>query len=847
MAVALPREQKALKDLEELCLPKLKTAGEKFCPQEFRAEALGLLQALGDGQILKRARTILWSRGFTLCMGSGRIVALVPLLDMMDHSPSARVTWLTEEQHGYVRFIADDAIQCGNEVHNNYGQKPNEELLVGYGFALLQNPAERFHVRLAVSSAEDNNGTVKARQKALHLLGLSFDHELSVLKPLPEALLASARICLMDECTIYSLEWQPKSGERDVFFNEKNIALEWRVLSTLRKLLCGRVSNFAGGEYIDADNQLLEELTNKLASGLQNLEGNVNTLEGDLMCLRFRIGQKEIAMAALEAICVCALKLLPVAALSEPVEDFLPRGVLQFVYSPFCSMRTVKSPVLQLVDNCSRGKPLVRIPTSEILSLNTALIAQNPLAIALQQVGGVPEILQLQMLLMWERNCGVDSLWSPIIRRFSCMEETGQVWRSEEISELLEGTGLGERMEEQVAEMEEQFTFLQKLLQSEVFQKYSQVMTWANFCQTQALLQLYGRSVTTANFHKSEVEGNVSKCEESKKGSLVLAPFLSWIPSHLLGIVVEPLFEEDASHLVLKAVCDLKKGSILEDATTGVDNETRCLQFSPKFMDLNNPFDFIEIALAPPSDDPLIDVKECLLEVSGVGKVHFLSLPPSPLRLMAAMGICSLESESDMDAVGVSSFLVQMEAENMKVEKANAEHPDQSKEEGGEELSRGFVSQLMNQSRKKKARVALRRLLLALKKGFSGGDVEKDKRLWEEMGEEDIKEVVAGKEESTTGGVTGSVCKLGVDVDFIENEKEFNAVEGLKEKVNGEHGCSQESETLRFFIRKALAYRYGQKKILEAWLEALKLESGDLKRGVASKDLKVVDKRKRMV
>jgi len=46
----------------------------------------------------------------------------------------------------------------GDAVYSNYGYKSNEELILGYGFMLEDNPADFFHVSLGLH-AQAEHGT----------------------------------------------------------------------------------------------------------------------------------------------------------------------------------------------------------------------------------------------------------------------------------------------------------------------------------------------------------------------------------------------------------------------------------------------------------------------------------------------------------------------------------------------------------------------------------------------------------------------------------------------------------------------------------------------------------------
>ena len=65
---------------------------------------------------------------------------LLPLLDLLNHAPGARVTWAPATRAApRVVFTSDDGVAPGGEVANNYGAKSNEELLMVHGFALADN------------------------------------------------------------------------------------------------------------------------------------------------------------------------------------------------------------------------------------------------------------------------------------------------------------------------------------------------------------------------------------------------------------------------------------------------------------------------------------------------------------------------------------------------------------------------------------------------------------------------------------------------------------------------------------------------------------------------------------
>ncbi|CAG8465955.1 17519_t:CDS:2 [Acaulospora colombiana] len=65
--------------------------------------------------------------------------ALFPLADSLNHRPRQRITWKVQGRSA-LHLITEDGIEAGEQVFNNYGTKSNEELLIGYGFCIPDNP-----------------------------------------------------------------------------------------------------------------------------------------------------------------------------------------------------------------------------------------------------------------------------------------------------------------------------------------------------------------------------------------------------------------------------------------------------------------------------------------------------------------------------------------------------------------------------------------------------------------------------------------------------------------------------------------------------------------------------------
>ncbi|KAF9652445.1 SET domain-containing protein, partial [Thelephora ganbajun] len=106
------------------------------------------------------AATYLSSRAFpsTLLLESSSVVTskgsypvLLPGVDSLNHARGRPVSWVVDplpptdlsgdsRQQLGISLIIHSRTQSGGELLNNYGAKPNSELILGYGFSLKGNP-----------------------------------------------------------------------------------------------------------------------------------------------------------------------------------------------------------------------------------------------------------------------------------------------------------------------------------------------------------------------------------------------------------------------------------------------------------------------------------------------------------------------------------------------------------------------------------------------------------------------------------------------------------------------------------------------------------------------------------
>ncbi|OOF98149.1 hypothetical protein ASPCADRAFT_394961 [Aspergillus carbonarius ITEM 5010] len=71
---------------------------------------------------------------------------LLPLIDMGNHRPLAKVEWRAGKED--VAFVVLEDVTAGQEISNNYGPRNNEQLMMNYGFCMPGNPCDHRIVSL---------------------------------------------------------------------------------------------------------------------------------------------------------------------------------------------------------------------------------------------------------------------------------------------------------------------------------------------------------------------------------------------------------------------------------------------------------------------------------------------------------------------------------------------------------------------------------------------------------------------------------------------------------------------------------------------------------------------------
>ncbi|DBB06668.1 TPA: hypothetical protein ACH3X1_012179 [Trebouxia sp. C0004] len=212
-----------------------RTAENKVGANVFQEAAGGW--ALSDKAILW-AKSTVWSRAFNIPYLGGIDkpgVTLLPMGDLLNHDPCRHVAWHTGPAGlGAFHFITHTPVVQGSPLYSNYGNKSNEELILGYGFALPQNEANFFHVMVGLagtSNPEPESSSnavpdeaVVQRRALLQRLGLSTSHYLKLKRPQGpgqaaqvdlEPLLNTAAICLMPDQLAYHW-WQAPAAAKQL-------------------------------------------------------------------------------------------------------------------------------------------------------------------------------------------------------------------------------------------------------------------------------------------------------------------------------------------------------------------------------------------------------------------------------------------------------------------------------------------------------------------------------------------------------------------------------------------------------------------------------------------------------
>ncbi|RSL46147.1 hypothetical protein CEP53_010437 [Fusarium sp. AF-6] len=103
------------------------------------------------------ARTIFSSRSFTSDLftnkvGNSSFSVLYPVLEIFNHNLGTKVSW--KFHSGDFSLCLEEKVEQGKQIFNNYSPKGNEDLLMGFGFCIPDNPYDQVAVRIGQISPD---------------------------------------------------------------------------------------------------------------------------------------------------------------------------------------------------------------------------------------------------------------------------------------------------------------------------------------------------------------------------------------------------------------------------------------------------------------------------------------------------------------------------------------------------------------------------------------------------------------------------------------------------------------------------------------------------------------------
>eukprot|EP01119_Soliformovum_irregulare_P018099 TRINITY_DN5492_c0_g1_i1.p1 TRINITY_DN5492_c0_g1~~TRINITY_DN5492_c0_g1_i1.p1 ORF type:complete len:734 (-),score=255.62 TRINITY_DN5492_c0_g1_i1:710-2911(-) len=271
------------------------------------------------------AYQIFWSRSLSILLDGQRIGVLAPLIDMLNHHPKMKVSFFTDEIKKRFRIDAHHEIAEGTQAFINYGNRPNEKLLLYYGFIIPNNDIDWYFVRIGIQNENENENEnsdenencdemdeVEKQEKrertqlqllSLKRMKLSFDHYFLMDKvPIVPRMKMTLRILCANEEELYLWEGRGNFAEdskdkdsnlasdsrpgsyasdsvEDVPLSNRN---EWLMLSTLESLLKGTAAKFPRN---------LQDNEEDLELALKNRR---NFSENSIHAMYYVVGQQRI-------------------------------------------------------------------------------------------------------------------------------------------------------------------------------------------------------------------------------------------------------------------------------------------------------------------------------------------------------------------------------------------------------------------------------------------------------------------------------------------------------------------------------------------------------------------------
>ncbi|OCF32850.1 cytoplasmic protein [Kwoniella heveanensis BCC8398] len=179
---------------------------------------------------------------------------LLPGVDIFNHARNQPILWLSSPVQSTsapnsdpipsISLVSTQGSDAGVQLFNNYGAKPNEELLLGYGFVIPSNPEDTVNLRLGKLGNLPEHVTKKLAEKKLDA---SKRFELRRDGDMDKELLEVVRIMLNDHDPDHEHEEIDEDDEHALHAHEEEeMQLELDVLGMLGGMLDDKLAKLQG-------------------------------------------------------------------------------------------------------------------------------------------------------------------------------------------------------------------------------------------------------------------------------------------------------------------------------------------------------------------------------------------------------------------------------------------------------------------------------------------------------------------------------------------------------------------------------------------------------------------------
>ncbi|WVF70755.1 hypothetical protein IAT40_005549 [Kwoniella sp. CBS 6097] len=224
---------------------------------------------------------------------------LLPGVDIFNHARNQPILWLSSHTPSTtssdsattipsISLVSTKETESGVQLFNNYGAKPNEEWLLGYGFVIPSNPDDTVNLRLGTANLPEHVNKRLAEKG----LDASKRFELRRDGEIDKELLEVVRIMLNDSPHSHDHDHEEEIDEEDEHalhaHEEEEMQLELDVLGMLGGMLDDKLKKLQGNE---------GESEIKTAGGGSDKDLREQVKD---MCKIYRHGQIDILNAAMD-------------------------------------------------------------------------------------------------------------------------------------------------------------------------------------------------------------------------------------------------------------------------------------------------------------------------------------------------------------------------------------------------------------------------------------------------------------------------------------------------------------------------------------------------------------------